>query len=68
MFQHPAAGCSPQEIEVFEKIAINQSQGHPPEIIQALMDKGLISNQHGAHYVPVAVHYQWCEWCGAQAE
>jgi len=74
--EHPAiaAKCTKRQIEVFEQIAIGNTI-HPPKTIEALAAKGLVGfKEHKSKdalgvfswkepFVPVHIHYQWCEWC-----
>lgn len=49
---------------VFEQIAIDNDQGHPSEITDALEREGLVClSELGGLFVPLAVHIEWCQWC-----
>ena len=76
MTEHPAiaAKCTKRQIEVFEQIAVGNTL-HPQRIIESLAAKGLVVFQEHKSkdplgvfswkepFVPVDIHYKWCEWC-----
>jgi hypothetical protein len=63
-------------IAAFEWIAINQPPRCSKATLQKLLDRGVIAAQEETslimdglppltradYYVPLPVHYQWCEW------
>ena len=67
-------GLTDEELEVFGRLTLNVDRGHPPEILSALLARGLVvhpQSEHGPfrvvrvdeHVIPLAVHERWCEWC-----
>lgn len=81
MTDHPAAGCTPRQIEVFEQIATGQHVGHNPRVLNALASKGLIQFNTRTvgrdvlglitiqePFVPLPLHYQFCTWASEQPE
>lgn len=75
--QHPAAGMTKAQRELFERLAIGMDGPMHPKTIAALKDKGLVErgpdrvlgrDRFGViavpdYYVPLHIHAQWCEWC-----
>lgn len=81
MTDHPAiaAGCTPEEIEAFERLTINVSDGISDAVLRRLADLGLIDfvartdrNERGRPvrtldpYVPVHHHFAFCSWAAEQ--
>jgi len=80
--EHPAAGRSRLQIEIFEAIAIGQDPPFRRRSIQALLDAKLIekigereisrdrlgSIKVPVYQVPANLHYQWCAWCAEQPD
>ena len=82
MTDHPAiaAGCTSEEIAVFEALTINDVSGHDPDIISSLYALGLIDfavdlvaegdgvAKIATPYVPVQHHFAFCTWASEQPE
>jgi hypothetical protein len=58
----------PPEREGFGLVCTNMDKEVPPDILRALLRKGLIIKVPGYGYDVVSywVHYAWCEWCCRQ--
>lgn len=77
MTRHPCADRSRRSREVFEEIAIGNSDGHHQSTIDGLLRNGLI-HRSGSKFVgigrvkvpiyevPTPIHIQWCQWCAEQ--
>lgn len=63
-----------RQLEVFERIATNQDEGHPLKTLESLHKKGLIEWRDEIwkdkipvvvkrYFVPMHVHIAWCQWC-----
>ena len=76
MTEHPAiaAGCTPEEIDSFERLTINDQSGHTDAVINSLFDKGLIqvapdwdrNGKFAVYYTPPHIHHQFCSWAAEQ--
>jgi hypothetical protein len=63
------------QLHVFGLIDISQDGGHHPKTLEALLNKKLIVSEevtlndrfgkfiYTRYYVPLPIHYAWCEWC-----
>lgn len=78
--EHPCKGMTAAQRQAFERIAINQVPSCKPQTIKALLEAGLIEQGQGEirrdalgpytipnYFVPIAIHAQWCRWCGERA-
>lgn len=77
MTDHPCRGLGERAIEAFEQIALGNSlPAMTKGDIKKLLAKGLIEQGSDKHFrdalgsysipqyfVPLSVHYQWCQWC-----
>ena len=81
MTVHPCKGMTKRQIEVFERIAINQPPCCPWPTLDALLKAGVIERGEDdvrrdalgvykipSFHVPLLIHMQWCEWCSEQPE
>jgi hypothetical protein len=81
MTDHPCKGMTKTQIEAFERIAISQPPQCGWKSIDALLKASVIErgpddtrrDAMGIYhipnfYVPLAIHWQWCEWCSEQPE
>lgn len=79
MTEHPCKGLSKIQVEVFERIAINEPHMASENTINALLRRGLIEptepkiiqSRFGdirvkQYLVPLPLHMQWCEWASEQ--
>lgn len=78
--QHPCAGMTKAQIAAFEAIAINLSPSCSKKTLEALLENGLIASEKKlthfrdglpplvtpTYYVPLPIHYQWCQWASEQ--
>ena len=76
MTDHPCKGMTRAAINAFEAIAVNQRPHCSKATLQKLVDRGLIVKETKTmhfgdglsaakiddFYVPLPIHYQWCEW------
>ena len=68
---------TPAQKRVFSAICMNDSQGHHPRTLKALMEKGLVQRidikdgmftWYDYDFADYAVHMAWCEWAASQPE
>ena len=76
MSKHPCEGMTKAEILAFEAIAINRRRNCSKRTIENLLARGVIAcetrKRHFSdglpasiisdYFVPLPIHYQWCEW------
>ena len=69
------AKLTPQQLRVFEQIAVGHGLGHPQRTVDSLKKRGYIQGHvvalNGAiavtsYSVPIPVHIAWCQWCAEQ--
>lgn len=81
MTDHPCKGLTKAQREAFERIAVNQEPMATHKTLLALRAKGLIGYTDKVvgrdalgkitvpeWFVPLHVHYQWCNWCSEQPD
>jgi hypothetical protein len=76
MTKHPCEGMTKAEITAFEAIAINRSPNCSKKTIEKLLARGVIVDEKrnvnfkdglppvavDDYFVPLPIHYQWCQW------
>ena len=73
MTKHPCQGMTKAEITAFEAIAINRSPNCSKKTIEKLLvivdEKRNVNFKDGLppvavddYFVPLPIHYQWCQW------
>jgi hypothetical protein len=76
MSEHPCEGMTKAEIAAFEAIAINLRPNCSKKTIEKLLARGVIANEErnlhfgdglppvavDDYFVPLPIHYQWCQW------
>jgi hypothetical protein len=76
MVKHPCDGMTRAEINAFEAIAINLKPDCAKKTLERLLERGVIKKHEKTvffrdglppqietdFYVPLPIHYQWCEW------
>lgn len=79
MTKHPCKGMTAAQRKAFELIAISQPPLCGKPTIDALLKAGLIERGEDeerrdamgvytipSFFVPLPIHFQWCEWCSEQ--
>lgn len=82
MTDHPCKGMTPSQIEVFEQVATgNALPAAHRKTLAKLEGRGLIERSDDKqlgdrmgkfaipqYFVPLLIHWQWCQWCSEQPE
>lgn len=80
MTDHPCKGMTKGQIAAFERLAIGEPPNASVKTLEALLSKGVIAKDEDRivgrdalgtirvpqFYVPIPLHWQWCEWCSEQ--
>jgi hypothetical protein len=69
MHEHPAVArhCTEQERDVFDRISNGEDASiFDEQVIQALVEKGLLTNHDGSIYPPAIVWSQWSQFVKEQ--
>lgn len=70
---------TPQQLRVFEQVAIGYPYGHPVRTLESLEKKGYLRSHLEQlrgyppvavtrYSVPIPVHIAWCRWCAEVIE
>jgi hypothetical protein len=81
MTDHPCKGMTKRQREAFEQIAISQPPRATHKTLVALRERGLIDYEDEVvgrdalgtitiprWFVPLPIHFQWCEWASEQPD